>query len=78
MKQELNPHYLSDLQVGDLLIVKNPDNRITKNELVVFIGEIEHTYRFHRINGEGVWTITSDENDYYESEWLTNVLEKIG
>jgi len=78
MKQELNPHYLSDLQVGDLLIVKNPDTRIKKNELVIFIGVREYTYRFHRVNGEGEWSITSDEDDFYKSSWLGNVLEKLG
>ncbi len=78
MKQELNIHYLSDLEVGDLLIVKNPDSRIQKNELVIFIGEQEYTYTFYRVNGEGEWSIHSDEHDYYKSSWLTNVLEKIG
>ena len=78
MKQELNTHYLSDLEVGDLLIVKNPDNRIKKNELVVFINRDEHTYTFIRTNGGGEWTINSDENDWFKSSWLTNVLEKLG
>jgi len=78
MKPKLIPHYLSDLQVGDLLVVKHPDSRIKRNELVIFTKRVDDTYTFHKVKEGGEWTIKSADNDYYSAHWLVNVLEKIG
>lgn len=75
MKQ---PQYLSDLNIGDLLIVRTNDRRIKKNELIIFTGSEDNEYKFIRLNTGGEWNLKESKDDFYYGHWFDTVLEKIG
>jgi len=75
MKQ---PQYLSDLNIGDLLIVRTNDRRIKKNELIIFTGSEDNEYKFIRLNTGGEWNLKESKNDSYYEHCFDTVFEKLG